>query len=80
LSLPDDTCAYWMTRGYRACLPFAATLPADGGSTLASEPTHPCPRCARVVGPMHLQVENLRHLGWGAYRVESYVNWCGHAQ
>jgi hypothetical protein len=44
------------------------------------EPMHPCPRCGRVVGPMHLRVENLQHLGWSAYRVESYVNWCGHAQ
>ena len=22
----------------------------------------------------------LRHVGWAAYRVESYVNWCGHGQ
>ena len=22
-------------------------------------------------------VENLRHVGWQGYRVESYVNWCG---
>ncbi len=24
--------------------------------------------------------EHLRHVGWQAYRVESYVNWCGHGQ
>ena len=23
---------------------------------------------------------HLEHVGWEAYRVESYVNWCGHAQ
>ena len=26
------------------------------------------------------RVEHLRHVGWAAYRVESYVNWCGHGQ
>ena len=26
------------------------------------------------------RVEHLKHIGWEAYRVESYVNWCGHAQ
>jgi hypothetical protein len=25
------------------------------------------------------RVEHLRHVGWQAYPVESYVNWCGHA-
>jgi hypothetical protein len=24
------------------------------------------------------RVEHLKHVGWEAYRVESYVNWCGH--
>jgi hypothetical protein len=27
-----------------------------------------------------VRVEHLRHVGWHAYRVESYVNWCGHGQ
>jgi hypothetical protein len=22
----------------------------------------------------------LRHVGWRAYQVETYVNWCGHGQ
>jgi hypothetical protein len=26
------------------------------------------------------RVEHLRHVGWRAYRVESYVTWCGHGQ
>ena len=26
------------------------------------------------------RVEQLKHVGWQAYRVESYVNWCGHGQ
>ncbi len=26
------------------------------------------------------RVEHLKHVGWQAYRVESYVNWCGHGQ
>jgi hypothetical protein len=26
------------------------------------------------------RVEHLMHAGWEAYRVERYVNWCGHAQ
>jgi hypothetical protein len=25
-------------------------------------------------------VEHLKHVGWQVYRVECYVNWCGHAQ
>jgi hypothetical protein len=29
---------------------------------------------------MHLRVENLGHLGWRPFAVESYVNWCAHAQ
>jgi hypothetical protein len=27
-----------------------------------------------------LRVEHLRLVGWQAYRVESYVSWCGHGQ
>jgi hypothetical protein len=47
-------------------------------------PTYPCPRpgCGREV-PVRFKgfrVEHLKHVGWEAYRVESYVNWCGHAQ
>ncbi len=26
------------------------------------------------------RVEHLKHVGWSAYRVESYVNWRGHGQ
>ena len=26
------------------------------------------------------RVEHLQHVGWQAYRVETYVNWCGHGQ
>jgi hypothetical protein len=29
---------------------------------------------------MHLRIENLRHLGWRPFTVESCVNWCAHAQ
>jgi hypothetical protein len=36
------------------------------------------PAPARPV--LSIPTENLRHVGWQAYRVESYVNWCGHAQ
>jgi hypothetical protein len=44
-------------------------------------PTYPCPRCGRVVGAFRgFRVEHVRHVGWQLYRVESYVNWCGHAQ
>jgi hypothetical protein len=47
-------------------------------------PTYPCPRpgCGREV-PVRFKgfrVQHLRHVGWEAYRVETYVNWCGHAQ
>jgi hypothetical protein len=47
-------------------------------------PTYPCPRpaCGREV-PVRLKgfrVEHLRHVGWEAYRVESYVHWRGHKQ
>ncbi len=47
-------------------------------------PMDPCPRpgCGREV-PVRFKgfrVEHLRHVGWQAYRVASYVNWCGHAQ
>ena len=44
------------------------------------EPTHDCPRCGRIVGPLHMRTEHLRHAGWEPYQVVSYVNWCGHAQ
>ena len=44
------------------------------------EPTHDCPRCGRIVGPLHMRAEHLKHVGWTPYRVVSYVNWCGHAQ
>src|SRR5260370_8922458 len=43
-------------------------------------PTKPCPRCGANVGPMSLRVENLRHLGWEPYTVQSYQSWCGHTQ
>ena len=26
------------------------------------------------------RVEHLKHVGWQAYRVATYVNWCGHGQ
>jgi len=29
---------------------------------------------------MPLRVERLKHVGWQAYRVATYVNWCGHGQ
>jgi hypothetical protein len=29
---------------------------------------------------LSIPAEHLRHVGWQAYRVESYVNWCGHGQ
>jgi hypothetical protein len=43
-------------------------------------PNKPCPRCGANVGPMPLRVENLRHLGWQPYTVQSYQSWCGHTQ
>ncbi len=44
-------------------------------------PTYPCPRCGCVVGQfLGFRVEHLKPVGWQAYRVESYVNWCGHGQ
>jgi hypothetical protein len=45
-------------------------------------PTYPCPRCGREVAVRFrgFRVEHLRHVGWQAYRVETYVNWCGHGQ
>ncbi len=46
-----------------------------------SGPTHPCPRCGEVVGGFRgFRAEHLAHVGWRAYQVESYQNWCGHAQ
>ena len=26
------------------------------------------------------RVEHLRHVGWGLFRAETYVNWCRHGQ
>jgi len=45
-------------------------------------PTYPCPRCDREVAARFrgFRVAHLRHVGWQAYRIERYVNWCGHAQ
>src|SRR5215470_19958530 len=46
-----------------------------------SGPTHPCPRCGEVAGDFKgFRAEHLAHVGWRAYRVESYQNWCGHGQ
>jgi hypothetical protein len=47
-------------------------------------PTYPClrPGLGREV-PVRFKgfrMEHLKHVGWEAYRVESYVNWCRHAQ
>ena len=43
-------------------------------------PKKACPKCGANVGPMPLRVENLRHLGWDPYTVQSYQSWCGHTQ
>ncbi len=47
-------------------------------------PTYPCPRpgCYREVSVRFrgFRAEHLRHVGWQAYRVASYVSWCSHAQ
>jgi hypothetical protein len=29
---------------------------------------------------MPLRVENLHHLGWEPYTVQTYQSWCGHTQ
>ena len=34
----------------------------------------------RILGPLHMRAEHLKHVGWAPYQVVSYVNWCGHAQ
>lgn len=35
----------------------------------------------RAVGGLAgFRAEHLKHVGWGAYRVETYVSWCGHGQ
>ena len=43
-------------------------------------PPNPCPKCGQNVGPMPLRVENLQHLGWRPYTVQSFQSWCGHTQ
>src|SRR5262249_42933217 len=43
-------------------------------------PPHPCPKCGQNRGPMPLRVENLRHLGWQPYTVQSFQSWCGYLQ
>jgi hypothetical protein len=45
-------------------------------------PTYPCPRCGREVAARFrgFRVEHLAHVGWQAYQVASYVNWCGDGQ
>src|SRR4029077_17962483 len=44
------------------------------------EPTHDCPKCGRIVGPLHMRTEHLKHVGWEPYQVVSYLNWSAHAQ
>jgi hypothetical protein len=44
------------------------------------EPTHPCPKCDQIVGPLHMRAEHLKHVGWVNHRVMSYVIWCGQTQ
>jgi hypothetical protein len=45
-------------------------------------PTYPCSRCGREVAVRFkgFRVEHLKHVGWGLFRAETYVNWCGHGQ
>jgi len=70
-------------RGTRPC-PSCAILPSWPPRSPSMSRTSPCPRtparapgCGREVG---FRVEHLRHVGWELYRVESSVNWCGHAR
>jgi len=51
--------------------------PRRSSSFSSTTSVRPC----RIGG--HLErccVEDLRHVGWQAYRVVTYVSWCGHAQ
>ncbi len=43
-------------------------------------PTRPCPRCGREAPVYRFRAEHLRLLGWAPFRVQSFVNWCGHEQ
>ena len=45
-------------------------------------PTYPCPRCGLEVASRFkdFRVENLKHVGRQLFRIETYVNGCGHGQ
>jgi hypothetical protein len=45
-------------------------------------PTDPCPRCGLEVASRFkdFRVENLKHVGRQLFRIETYVNGCGHEQ
>jgi hypothetical protein len=64
------------------CPPMAAPYSLDEQGR--PMPTYPCPRpnCGRAVSVRFkgFRVGHLKHVGWEAYRVESYQNWCGHTQ
>lgn len=65
--------------GNPAC-PYWAIIPAMVPPKWLGEPTSTCPRCGSIVGPMHLRAEHLKMVGWAPYRVETYINLCGHGQ
>jgi hypothetical protein len=61
-----------------------------GSPIWSDEHGHPLCRCIPARAPAAgrevpvrfrgFRVEHFRHVGWQAYRVERYVNWCGHGQ
>jgi len=54
-------------------------LPDEHGRPI---PTYPCPRCGLEVASRFkdFRVENLKHVGRQLFRIETYVNGCGHEQ
>ena len=52
-------------------------MPRDAAP--APWPDLPLPALWPRGGPVRgFGIEHLKHVGWQAYRVESYLNWCGH--
>ena len=39
------------------------------GRSLPAGP--PRPKCGRIVGPLHIRIEYLKHVGWEPFRVVS---------
>jgi len=71
--------------GGQRCPHYGILPPWSRPDGLTSKAARAAPTRVRGAGEVAsrfrgFRVEHLRHLGWRAYNVERYQNWCGHTQ